>query len=401
MAKQLGVAVSLALAGNRKPGAGYLICSAPVPERNRGDQALLKVVVEHVATKGGPHTILTTSDQSIESLCPTKDCRIRSDLFPLFLTTRSFREQLAFPRVAGMHREMLVIGADVLDEGYGEERSVASMDAIDLATKLGIKTRILGFSVNGKPSPGLVARMSRLGKRTRLLVRDPVSFRRLQAAGIPGIEQVGDLAYLLNPAEIPQEDLGLRRFVNQNRGNLIGINLTQVVLGQYGAEQHRLEVLAEACRRLAIEDGVRFLLLPHDEPEGVEYLRAFQEKLHREAEPISHLVSPLPHAQVLKHIAGLCKHVFTCRLHLGIASLGMGRPITGFPYQGKFEGQFELFGLSSGGLVGAERFPESADEMASLFRQRISLSAQLSEQIRRHLPAVLELSKKNFEGLAE
>jgi polysaccharide pyruvyl transferase WcaK-like protein len=380
--------------------AGCLVCSAPVPERNRGDQALLAVVVGELNRRHcGPVTILTTSNQPITSLQSNTDQEIVEDLYPLFLTRRAYREELRFPMVAARHREMLMIGADVLDEGYCVDRSVASLYALELAERVGLRSRIFGFSVNGPPSPGLRERLMRLGRKTRLFVRDPESYRRLQQAEVPGIELAGDLAFLLEPAGLDDLDPGLRGFCEANEGRLIGVNLTSVVLGQYGNEELRLRIVADACRRLAEEDGWRVLLIPHDEPEGVAYLRSFQLHLGPNQVSFSRIVDPLPHSRCLKRLAGFCTHVFTCRLHLWIATLGMGRPMTGFPYQGKFEGQFELFGLSTDGLIDASRFPQTVDEMVGLMRHRIAQSDELARQIQGRLPAIRELSLRNFDGL--
>lgn len=400
MLRAIGSSTAVTLARLKGRRSGALVCSAPVPERNRGDQALLAVVIRELERRGcGPLTVLTTSNQPITSLQPTERLRIRDDLYPLFLTRRSFAEELKFPGVAARHQEMLMIGADVLDEGYSVDRSVASMHTLALAARVGLRTRIFGFSVNGPPSPGLRERLMKLGRQTRLFVRDPESYRRLEEAGIPGIERAGDLAFLLEPADVAELDHELRQFLEQSAGRLIGLNLTQVVLGEYGSEEERLRLMAAACERLAKEDGLRFVLIPHDEPEGVDYLLAFQRRLEASVTGASKLVDPLPHSRCLKRIAGMCTHVFTCRLHLGIATLGMGRPMTGFPYQGKFEGQFDLFGLSHDGLISPDRFPTTVDDMAAMMRRRIAQSEELSAQIQSRLPAVRELSLKNFDGL--
>ena len=395
-----GKSLTVGLARLKGQRAGALVCSAPVPERNRGDQALLAVVIRELDRRGcGPLTVLTTSNQPITSLQPTERLQIHQDLYPLFLTRRSFSEELKFPGVAARHQDMLMIGADVLDEGYGVERSVSSMHTLELAARVGLRTRIFGFSVNGPPSPGLRQRLMKLGRQTRLFVRDPESYRRLEEAGIPGIERAGDLAFLLEPAEMRDLNVELRQFLEESAGHLIGLNLTQVVLGAYGLEEERLQLIAGACERLVKEDGLRFVLIPHDEPEGVEYLRSFQQRLELRVSGASRLVDPLPHSRCLKRIAGLCTHVFTCRLHLGIATMGMGRPMTGFPYQGKFEGQFDLFGLSHEGLISPERFPTTVDDMVGMMRRRIAHSEELAGQIQSRLPAVRALSLKNFEGL--
>lgn len=379
---------------------GVVVCSAPVPERNRGDQALLNVVVKELQDRNvGSILLLSTSNQAIESIVEDENLTIREDLFSLFLTDRCFSESLVFPHLVAKYQHFLVIGADVLDEGYSVMRSKATMDAIQVASRLKLQTRILGFSINGPPSAGLKDRLDSLGRTTRLFARDPWSYKRMVDAGVPGVEQSGDLAFLLKPAEESAIDPLVMRFVSAHRDKLIGLNLTEVVFGMYGKTEEKLSIVAEACKMLAENGGFRFLLLPHDEPEGVEFMRQFLARLGPDADAWAHLVAPLPHCSHLKFLAGQCKHVFTARLHLGIATLGMNRPVTGFPYQGKFEGQFGLLGQSSDGLIGPERFPANAEQMADLMRERIEQSEELAKVIADNLPNVQRLSQFNFDGI--
>jgi polysaccharide pyruvyl transferase WcaK-like protein len=100
----------------------------------------------------------------------------------------------------------------------------------------------------------------------------------------------------------------------------------------------------------------------------------------------------------LKAIAGLADGVLTGRMHLAIASLGMGVPVVALTYQGKFEGLFRHFDLPSWLLLSPaqtlrpglleqtlERF---IDELPSL---RTSVAA--------HWPTVLAASQRNLANL--
>jgi polysaccharide pyruvyl transferase WcaK-like protein len=384
---------------------GCIVCAAPVPEQNRGDQALLDVAIEQVRKRGcTPIVVCTTSNLPVESFTQDAGLQIRSEFFHVFVTGRARRERLAFLSFASRFQDLLVIGADVLDGGYGAERSESTLHAIGMANRAGLRTRVLGFSVNAALPESVRQRVLSLGGRTRLFARDPATYRRVKSAGISGAEASADLAFLLEPADESAVDEETLRFVAAAGGRVFGLNLTSVVLGAYGMECERLAIVAEACRRLIVEDGWRILLIPHDqhsEPTGVEYLADFQKRFDAGSAPFTRLVAPLPHARVLKRIAGMCAHVFTCRLHLGIATLGMGRPMTGFPYQGKFEGQFELFGLSPEGLVDAAHFPASGDQMLALMRRRLKQSDDLAVQVQRRLPDVLALAARNFDGLGD
>jgi polysaccharide pyruvyl transferase WcaK-like protein len=217
---------------------------------------------------------------------------------------------------------------------------------------------------------------------------------------VSNIVESGDLAYLLKPApesDVPAAD---QNFIAGAPGSVIGLNIISKVLGKDGRFNERMQLIANACKALAESDKCRFLLLPHDDHEdSADLARLAQTLLEIGGESWSHLVTPVPRAAMAKRLAGMCTHLFTCRLHLGIAALGMGRPVTGFPYQGKFEGQFELFGLSEEGLISPDRFPTSVEELVALMRARIAQSDALAKQIQSRLPAVQALSRKNFDGL--
>lgn len=382
-----------------KRRSGYLVCSAPVPERNRGDQAMLEVVTNHLLDSSNETVrVLTTSMHPVLTLQKHPRLIVDTLLAPAFFTNHSFREQLKFLSVAHQYRGMLVIGADVLDEGYSVERSEASLYMLKLASSMGLSTRILGFSVNGIPSDGLAKRLNQLQGKTTLCVRDPVSFSRLGAARIPGCIPVGDLAYLLSPRELSDEYSNAKEFISKNQGKLIGLNLTQDVIKLLGQEESVLNRFASAFRRIIRELDLKVLLIPHDEPEGVAYLTKFRDRLDLSPDLVS-LIAPLPHSGELKWIAGQLQQLFTCRLHLGIAALGMGVPVTGFPYQGKFEGQFDMFGLDRSGLITSDRFPADDESLFLLLADRIRQSQALAHQIRDRFTTVKKACLLNFENL--
>jgi polysaccharide pyruvyl transferase WcaK-like protein len=380
-------------------GDEVVVCCAPVPEGNRGDQALLAAVTQTLQQAGHRRIhLVQTSNHPILSIKSDEVFEIHEEFYAVFSTPLSFREQLAFVRFLKGKRHVILIGADVLDEGYSVARSEGSLFAMHLAARAGCEARIIGFSINGVTSEGMRNRFLRAQKSgVRMMTRDAVSLERLVNAGITSAELVGDLAFLMQPAAFESLDEPLRRFIRRDAGPLVGLNFTEVVMGSGPEKDRFVSNLVEACGRLAREDGCRFLCIPHDEQGGMEYLTEIQGRIAAAHPGVSYMISPLPTAPQLKRIAGECLHVFTCRLHLGIATLGMGRPVTGFPYQGKFEGQFNHFGLSDG-LIPKDQIPPTAEGLTELLRQRIRASDQIAARVQERLPGVLELSMKNFEG---
>lgn len=374
-----------------------ILCPAPVPEGNRGDQALMIGAVEELERRGVDRiTLVATSQHPIETYQLSDKFKIITHLHYIFQTDQCFLERLKWIKLLINAKELIVLGADVLDEGYSAARSDATFWAVRTAAKLGVNTRVVGFSVNGPPSDGLKKRMSALGS-TRLFVRDPVSYLRLKHAEINNIELSGDIAFLMEPVSPDLISEDVRHYCNEHPNRIIGLNVTPVVFD----EEHEdlLEALSRAVVILAEEHGYRFLLIPHDDQGGIEFLHEFSKRLNKLKPGIHHLISSLPSARQLKAIAGKCLHLFTCRLHLGIATLGMGRPITCFPYQGKFEGQFQHFGLAEDGLLDLETLPTNPKDLAAIMHDRIQQSDKLAEQIQSRLPEVQRLARSNFDGI--
>jgi len=387
------------LFGRRKR---VVLCCPPVPEGNRGDQALLRAVVESLKSAGYEHIhLVQTSYHPIESIKPDATISIHKQFGPVFESPLCFKEQFRFALFMLCKRDVILVGCDVLDEGYSKSRSEGSLFAMALASHAVRSTRIIGFSVNDTSSPSLYTHFRHLRERgVRLFARDALTFERLRTGGVEGAELVGDLAFLLEPAPLDDlQDRELHRFISEHRGRLVGLNFTQVVMGK-GEDKDRLfRNMVEVCGRLSREMNIRFLCIPHDDQGGIEYLEELHRKIDAGYPGVSYLVKPMPPASHLKRIAGECLHVFTCRLHLGIATLGMGRAVMGFPYQGKFEGQFRHFGLDESGLIPKKSLPVATDDLVEVFRSRIEASEIIAKQVQTKLPDVLTMSRKNFEGL--
>src|SRR5690606_21106728 len=89
-----------------------------------------------------------------------------------------------------------VIGADVIDGAYSYRRSVQRITAAMYAARAGVDTRILGFSWNERPDPRAAEALREAARAgVRVLVRDPVSERRLRAVVGDGVMRTADLVF--------------------------------------------------------------------------------------------------------------------------------------------------------------------------------------------------------------
>jgi polysaccharide pyruvyl transferase WcaK-like protein len=145
------------------------------------------------------------------------------------------------------------------------------------------------------------------------------------------------------------------------------------------------------------------LFLPHDlRPHGtkedsdvaiaVALSRLVSEKLvgHR-----YHAVAVPTSAAEAKRLAGLADWVITGRMHLAIAAWGMGKPVIGISYQGKFEGVAQDLGMS-GCLVDSRTFDAQrlADTCSGMLRQIEEVAAA----VKARLPHVVDMAGMNLSA---
>ncbi|MBI1338319.1 MAG: hypothetical protein GC164_15360 [Phycisphaera sp.] len=390
---------------SRSKPHGLVVGLSPTATGNRGDQALNTAVIEALLTHNNEHILAMMTGTDRPDYLPLGDrLTLTDDCIPLFTTRRAFSEEGTFLRHIESSRALAVHGADVVDESYGSERSAGTFRALELAGRLGLDCRLLGFSVSNEPSESFRDRLLTLPENVRLMLRDPVSFRRLRDAGVERAELVADTAFTLVPAKVAEIDDSIRQFFDDahglsSGGGVVGVNLTNAILGKNKENfEQTVTLFAQALTRLLKERNERVMLLAHT-LRGVDELRPVYERIDASLRDRVMLVDPLPHARVLKRLAGMCRHVFSCRMHLAIATLGMARPVSCFPYQGKFEGLFEHFGLDRGGLLSRDQLPKSSAELAHWMSGRLDQTDALAAQVAAKLPEIKRLAWKNYGGL--
>lgn len=375
-----------------------VVCCPPAPGINRGDDAMIVAGGEALKDAGYKNIILVaTGPQRPTFFENDPQYKVVDNLNVLFASQGAWPEQLSWIKLLWGANQVVIFGADVLDESYGTPRSAGTFLAAFLSAKAGVPTRILGFSVSNV-SETLRQRLSQLPVGVKLMIRDPVSLERLKHEAIAGLELVADTAFLLKPASLEELNPKIHTFISKYKGRLVAINISEVISPIETNKQKRLELLADAWCQIIDDADLYYLLIPHSEGD-ITWLRLLYNLIEQRRRGRTLLLEPLPSAKEIKRIVGHCEHVFTCKMHLAIAALGMGRPVTCFPYRGKFEGLMQLFGLSDN-LIYSDEFPETALELASIFRRRIKANEKNTEQIQKYLPQVISLAKKNFEDLS-
>ncbi|AYM59356.1 polysaccharide pyruvyl transferase family protein [Agrobacterium fabrum] len=296
---------------------------------------------------------------------------------------------------------VVVIGADVMDGYYHPLVTAKLLASADLAAAAGIKNVILGFSFNQTPHPSLALFYSALHPGVSINVRDPVSFGRLKLFAKTNAALVADSAFSLIASEA---DADTRSWIARKRAEgyrVMGFNLHPMLFKN--ADRSQIETIikrgAEALRYVADARPVCWLLIPHDYRDGFgdqSCLQAIADLVLPSLEDrVRYLEGEWP-ATVLKGVTGQLDGIVSGRMHLAIAGLGKGVPVICIAYQGKFEGLYQHFSLSSSDLLSPSTF-YTDEGLRNALMEFVDKVDERREQVRTKLPDVLRMSKSNFQ----
>lgn len=296
---------------------------------------------------------------------------------------------------------VVALGADIMDGHYGLEQPTKAVITSDLAARSGASATILGFSFNETPRPELRRFFAMAAREVNFHVRDDISLARFRAFSPAPAKRVTDGAFLLpsGPVDAATVDwIAARRAAGRR---VVGMNLHPRLAAEMTpkAIAALVERAVEGLLAAAAARPVAWLLLPHDyrayDGDGL-CLDPIFAAIRGAAGPDARLFEGRHSAATLKGVAGLLDGVATGRMHLAIAALGMGAPVLGVTYQGKFEGLFRHFDLPDDLLVSPEEVLRPGVFAARLiaFVDRLD---PLRRQVAAHLPAVLAEARRNFE----
>ncbi len=291
----------------------------------------------------------------------------------------------------------VVAGADVLDGYYGVGVLRRASHVLSLADAAGAATRVVGMSFNEDPTPDALAEWVGIPARTLVYARDSRSRRRAEVALRRPVHQGADPAFLLG-AEEARFTAPLTRFVQSARGlgaPLIGLSANRL-LARQGVD-------VDTWRRLIVTlldevRGAHLILITHDVRSGgadTAYMHEIVDGLPPEA---GERLRFMPDRHTAAEVKGLCRQldlVVTARMHLAIASFGVGTPAIGLGYQDKFEGVFEDLGVGSLVLDGV-RF--TAGEVATAAFDAVGNGNAIRRTVLERLPAVRERARASIVG---
>lgn len=301
----------------------------------------------------------------------------------------------------------IVVGGDVMDGYYNPGTTTRLLAIADLLSRRGVKTNILGFSFNERPHRAMKPAYRQVGTALTLNVRDPISYGRFQGFTATPAQLVADAAFMLAPHADTHGVAEVAAWVEGRRqaGDVVlGFNLHPMLIKR--PTQAQLDGLVEAAtqvlRNVSMQRPVSWVLLSHDYrgSHGDDVcLAPLAAALARSSvgERIHH-VRGEKSASELKALAGLMDGVLTGRMHLAIASLGMGVPVAALTYQDKFEGLFCHFDLPRWLLMTPAQAsqPEHLERVVNRFLDELD---NLRVEVAKQLPKVKEASRRNLVGL--
>ena len=287
--------------------------------------------------------------------------------------------------------EVYVVGADCMDGYYESAISFTLLACADLATRLGIKTKLTGFSFNEHPTRPAKQMFRHVTRQLVCNVRDPISLERVKRLGYKNVttQLVADVAFMLKPVE-SDAVAKIAEWIKGERARgqiVLAFNLHGMLVGKERYDALVNDVAVELGHFLGENEKVSVALIPHDyRPQGD--LDALSRIAVYLASPRVRLVGEVLSAAELKGLMGHVDCLFTSRMHLGIAALGQGKPIAAFAYQGKFAGLFAHFDLDV-------RFIVSPDKLAD-FRAVLEDFVESAEGISVNPERIACLAKKNL-----
>lgn len=375
-----------ALYKQRPGGEQHVILTSP-GEGNIGDQAMFESFAGNVSS---PVVAVVKSPEAYSVPRDERFSNIKLLVLPSLVYSKllsHYRDLWLLGRSVRGARSFSVMGADIMDGGYGKHSSMVEWNIAAALQRSGIPSRILGFSWNGEAQHEIV-RLARNAGRVGVLIlpRDPDSLERLQADGVSNVEQASDMVFAWKATSEPisprlPEDLAHKKLAVVNVSGLIGLRVAQDV--EYENFLETLESL-----------GYTTIFVPHvshsnvDDIMATRRLREFSA-IARRAHFIDELASPSEVQALVKK----AQVVVTGRMHLSILALAAETPVVVLATQGKVSGLMKSFGIPHHCVEPVEGF---GAVVAKLIMDLENNRENVVNRIRQSLPEIKELAVTNF-----
>ena len=366
----------------------------------KGDEAMMQAVVGQLSNLGQPLEVGV-----VTATAPASAAAQKLGFIPIEIWDAGFSATV--DAIEKFDPDALVLlGADCMDGYYSPHTTLRLLATADISARQGVRASLLGFSFNESPSPYLKFPFNNLTPTLAINVRDNISLKRFNHFCEAPAQLVSDSAFMLKACVDSASVKDMASWVESRRATgdtVVAFNIHPMLLKDRTNEAlARINASAiSALRRLMTERPVSVVLLSHDYrgTDGDDTcLRVIHQALQADfSGSLRYTTEPLSAAE-LKAMAGLLDGVITGRMHLAIASLGMGVPVAALTYQDKFQGLMDHFELPHSLLLS----PAKVANPEELYALLIAFTAQLQElrqKVSSFLPGVLAASQLNIKSL--
>lgn len=371
-----------------------------------GDGAMMESLVTQLKQRG--------IDQVVSLSIYTDDDGWRSEidgidhefLLPGFFRRQRPRHRLALLRGASRWDCCFAIGADVMDGAYSERGTLSRLRIIRSIAEAGVPTTVCGFSFPEDAPESVVAGLKDACRRTTVLVRDPVSLRRVTDRGVTCAKPVGDLAFLLDPCS-SDRTAPVARWLSERRSAgdvVLGVNVNHATLPFDRLElDQAIAKVVDLLQHLSLERRIAVVFVPHDrrtDASDWSMCNRAMELLDARRSGIDTCCLPSGMGPPeIKELMGQVDFVISGRMHVLIAALGEGTPACGIEYQGKMLGLFELFGCVEARITIDEFFFDDGGRDAKV-SDLVARRSELGRRIARDLPRVMSMAAANLDAIS-
>ncbi|ANB75649.1 hypothetical protein AYM40_25240 [Paraburkholderia phytofirmans OLGA172] len=368
----------------------------------KGDEAMMRAVVDQLAA-AEPEFKVTVAIATDQAATAARQLGFES----ICVWNEPWNLDETMERLLSIGADtVVVLGADVLDGYYSPLTAARLLATADLLVRHGLRGALLGFSFNNAPYHQLKKVFDGLCDRLVINVRDGVSLGRFRKFSSAHARLVTDSAFMLRADEASCRVAAVAEWVRTRRANgdkVIGFNIHPSLIRHADRAQvtELVKVTAMALENLTLSHQVSLLLISHDYREigGDDLCLApiYSELEKRLKERVFYPRDRMSAAE-LKGVAGLADGVVTGRMHLAIASLGMGVPVAALTYQDKFQGLFEHFRLPESLLLGPEDIVRH-EKLSAMLQSFVTQLPQLQNAVAHALPHVTQAARANLHGL--
>ncbi len=235
-----------------------------------------------------------------------------------------------------------------------------------------------------------------LRRASFITVREDASIELLSQIGVSDVRRTADLAFLMTPAA-PEAVPGLPARTDRMR---LGVSISPILVNRYATSGADLVAdLGAVLREVSEREGAEVLVVPHvTGPTATQDDRIPARLLATAIGENAILLEEDLEPEQRKGAIGTCDAFVGARMHANMAALSQAVAVSALGYSHKALGIMDLFGQRNAVLDGG-----SVDRatLAAEIDRLIESRSRRSDEIRRHLPEVIDLAGQNVQMILD